>query len=446
MNDQQCQRPKVRFAPSPTGNLHVGGARTALFNWAFSRAAGGTFVLRIEDTDAVRSSKEFEEDILDSLSWLGITWDEGPYYQSQRIAFYREHAEKLLSSGAAYLSEPSETGGRAVILKNIWAGEAITFEDAVHDPITIQADELKDQVLMKSDGMPAYNFACVVDDALMGITHVIRGDDHISNTPKQLMMYRALGFTPPVFAHVPMIHGEDGKKLSKRHGAVSVTEYRKLGILPEALFNFLLLLGWSPGNNVEKLSREEASRLFGIDRIVKKASLFSMDKLLWLNAGYIREADPGKLYDIAVQTYGEQAFKSFPRDYCVRFIAIFKDRYKTVAGLVEDPAYMFCDDYEITQQAIDAGAAAADKLEPILGHFAGIIEKQGVIDRVALEAAVREYAEQQKMKIAAVIHPLRAAVTGRTATPGLFEIMELLGPQKTAARIRGYLSRFSSKP
>ncbi|MBU0581394.1 MAG: glutamate--tRNA ligase, partial [Candidatus Margulisbacteria bacterium] len=307
---------RVRFAPSPTGNLHIGSVRTALFNWLFAQhhkkyGDGGEFILRIEDTDKERSSKEFEKDILDGLSWLGLDWDEGPekvkslkskvtnqksnvnanelttydlrpttsYYQSQRSDVYKKYVDQLLKEGKAYKDKESP----AIYFLVPKDGET-TLLDAIKGPITFQNSEIKDQVLLKSDGSVTYNFAVVIDDATMGITHVIRGEDHISNTPKQILMYQALGFDLPVFAHLPMILGPDRSKLSKRHGATSVNEYRKMGFLPEAINNYLALLGWTPADGKELMGTEELIKKFSLERVSKSNSIFDVDKLKWMNA------------------------------------------------------------------------------------------------------------------------------------------------------------------
>ncbi|MDD5438705.1 MAG: glutamate--tRNA ligase family protein [Candidatus Omnitrophica bacterium] len=248
---------RVRFAPSPTGYLHLGSGRTALFNWLYARRTGGKFIIRIEDTDRERSKKEFLDEILEDLKWLGLDWDEGPFFQSERNELYRQAAEKLVDKGVAYRE------GNAIIFK-VQAGRTIKIPDIIHGDIEFKTDEIKDQVLIKSDGSPAYNFSCVVDDDLMGITHIIRGDDHISNTPKQILFYEALGLKQPRFAHMPLMMGKDGAKLSKRHGGVSVTEYKEEGFLPEALTNYLILLGWSPKNGREILTLKEAAQEFDV--------------------------------------------------------------------------------------------------------------------------------------------------------------------------------------
>ncbi|MDY0179125.1 MAG: glutamate--tRNA ligase family protein, partial [Synergistaceae bacterium] len=284
---------RVRFAPSPTGALHIGGAHTALFNWLWARRNGGSFVLRIEDTDLVRSTAEFEMTILQGLRWLGLDWDEGPdvdgdhgpYRQSERRDIYLEHAMKLVSSGQAYRE------GEAVIF-SVPRGKMVAFDDVVYGHIEMASDTLKDIVLIKSDGFPTYNYAVVVDDHTMEISHVVRGEDHISNTPKQILLYEALGWEVPTFAHLPMILGKDKKKLSKRHGATSVYEYRDMGYHPDALFNYFALLGWNPGDEREIFTREEAVEMFDLARVTRKAAVFDMDKLNFVNQAHIARISP----------------------------------------------------------------------------------------------------------------------------------------------------------
>ena len=276
---------KVRFAPSPTGYLHIGGARTALFNWLFARHNKGIFLLRIEDTDQQRSTEEATHAILDSMKWLGLDWDEGPHFQSQRLSIYKQYAEKLVAHGKAFY-DTDEEGRKAIRFK---MQDGVTeINDLIHGAITFDASLIEDFVILKADGFPTYNFACVVDDAEMGITHIIRGDDHISNTPKQIALYNAFGFKMPEFAHIPMILGEDGSRLSKRHGATSVTEYRDKGYLPHALVNFLALLGWSPGNDQEIISIQEMIEKFTLKRVNKTSAQFNNTKLDWMNGQYIK--------------------------------------------------------------------------------------------------------------------------------------------------------------
>ena len=325
---------RVRFAPSPTGYLHIGSARTALFNWLYARANNGKFILRIEDTDKERSKEEFLGEILGSLKWIFMDWDEELTFQSKRFDSYKKIAEELLSQGLAYMEGP------AIIFK-VEKDKTISFEDMIHGTISVSTNEIKDQVLMKSDGTPTYNFACVVDDAAMKITHVIRGDDHISNTPKQVMLYAAMGLNLPKFAHIPLILSKDGGRLSKRHGATSIFEYKQMGFLPEALVNYLALMGWAPGNDREILPLGEIIKLFDVKDVNKTGATFDMDKLTWINSQYIKDMPMEKLLpktveyiknkgviargcsrsnlvfnhntEIAARLFGGQASRSLPR-------------------------------------------------------------------------------------------------------------------------------------
>ncbi|MFH1247665.1 MAG: glutamate--tRNA ligase family protein [Candidatus Omnitrophota bacterium] len=288
---------RVRFAPSPTGYLHIGGSRTALFNWIYACNQKGKFVLRIEDTDKLRSETKYLDEILDSLKWLGLEWDE-IYYQSKRFDLYREYAQKLLEQGLAYTEKLSLDSDEAIIYKV--TPQKIKIRDLIRGEIEFDASEIKDQVLIKSDGTPTYNFACVLDDALMKITHVIRGDDHISNTPKQILLYQALGFALPEFAHLPLILAKEGGRLSKRKGATAISEFRQMGYLPEALVNHLLLLGWAPGPDRQIIPIEEAIGLFDIKHVNKTAAVLDLDKLDWMNNQYIKNADAEKIADLVI--------------------------------------------------------------------------------------------------------------------------------------------------
>ncbi|MCX5680707.1 MAG: glutamate--tRNA ligase family protein, partial [Candidatus Omnitrophica bacterium] len=290
---------KVRFAPSPTGYLHIGGARTALFNWMYAKSQNGKFVLRIEDTDVGRSKKEFLDEILESMKWLGMSWDE-LYLQGERFDLYRQHAQKLLEEGKAYKD------GEAIILKI--PPQEIKLYDLIRGEIVFDSETIKDQVLIKSDGSPTYSFACVVDDSLMEITHVIRGEDHISNTPKQMVIYDALGFKQPKFAHLPLIMGEEGGRMSKRTGATAVTDYRKMGFVAEGIVNYLMLLGWSPGPNQEIVSLEKACQNFSIKKINKAAAIFSMDKLTWVNSQHIKAMPLERLTDLLIPFLKEKNY------------------------------------------------------------------------------------------------------------------------------------------
>ncbi len=340
---------RVRFAPSPTGYLHIGGARTALFNWLYARAKSGKFILRIEDTDRQRSKKEFVDEILDSLNWLGFKWDE-IYYQSQRMAIYKERALRLLKENKAYI-EKSQDKGEAIIYKI--SPRTIKINDLIRGEIEFDTSVIKDQVLIKSDGTPTYNFACVVDDADLNITHVIRGDDHISNTPKQVLLYEALGFKIPEFAHLPLILGESGR-LSKRTGAVAISDYRKSGYLPQALVNYLLLLSWSPGDDREVIDIEEAVKLFDIKNVNKTAASFDKKKLKWMNNQYIKKEDPKKLMELLVPLLAEKGFidkDNFDSNYLISLIKLFQERLSVLEDFPDWADFFFVKDLKIDPAA-----------------------------------------------------------------------------------------------
>src|SRR6266567_3769544 len=320
---------RVRFAPSPTGYLHVGGARTALLNWLYARHTGGQFLLRIEDTDRQRSTDEHTKVILDGLTWLGLDWDEEPVFQGARVKRHQEVADKLLAEGKAYMEE-------GAIRFRLPPGE-IAWDDAVHGPISFQGEDIKDFVILRSDRTPIYNFAVVVDDVDMAITHVLRGDDHISNTPKQIALYRALGAALPVFGHVPMIHGPDGKKLSKRHGAEAVGDYEHMGILPAAMRNFLALLGWSPGGDREIMTLDEMIRLFSFAGIQQKAAIFDMTKLEWMNGQYLSMTPAEDLYPLVAPQL-EKLGVNGNREAVLKAIAAVKTRSRTTLDVARQVA------------------------------------------------------------------------------------------------------------
>ena len=320
---------RVRFAPSPTGYLHVGGARTALFNWLYARHVGGAFLLRIEDTDKQRSTDEHTQVILDGLTWLGLDWDEDLVFQGARLTRHQEIADRLLKDGKAYLDE-------GAIRLRMPEGE-IAFDDAVHGPISFQGEDIKDFVILRADRTPLYNLAVVVDDIDMRITHVLRGDDHISNTPKQIAIYRALGATPPVFGHVPMINGPDGKKLSKRHGATAVGDYQHIGILPDAMRNFLALLGWSPGGDREILTMEELKGVFSLEGILKKPAVFDTTKLEWMNGQYLSAKSADELFPIVQPQLAAQGLDG-KKDLVLKAITAVKTRSRTTLDIARQVA------------------------------------------------------------------------------------------------------------
>lgn len=421
---------RVRFAPSPTGYLHIGGARTALFNWMCARSQKGVFILRIEDTDQQRSSKKFETEILDSMRWLGLDWDE-LYYQSQRFGIYRQHAEQLLSEGKAYKD------GEAIILK-MAPGEEIKIYDLIRGEITFDSSDLKDQVLIKSDGSPAYSFCCVVDDALMEISHVIRGEDHISNTPKQIMIYRALGWAPPKYAHLPLIMGADGARLSKRNGAVAVSDYRKQGFIPEALDNYLMLLGWSPGNNQEIMALDAAVKKFSIKKVNKTAAIFSMDKLRWVTNQYFKVMPDADLADRLVPRLQETGYisKEFDRKLVENIVSLYKGRLSTLQDLSDWADYAFVDNF-----SFDEAAKARPKdggHREVFQSLAEIFSGMGDFNSETAYNIYKTMVEASGLKPQDLVHSLRVILTGKSVGPGLFEIIGILGKDKTVQRLRQY--------
>jgi glutamyl-tRNA synthetase len=478
--------PRVRFAPSPTGYLHVGGARTALFNWLFARRLGGVLVLRIEDTDVERSSDEMVEGILDGLRWLGLDWDEGPkiggsygpYFQSQRLDRYRTMAQQLVAHGDAYYCyctpetlkakrDAAEQAGaawkydRACCALTRDAIEArerehaprairfrvpegtTRFDDLVHGPIEFDGANIEDFVLLRSDGHPTYQLSVVSDDVEMKITHVVRGDDHISNTPKQIMLYRAVGAAVPKFAHVPLILGPDKKRLSKRHGATSVTEYARQGYLPEAMFNFLALLGWSPGDYRELLSRDELVAAFSLEGISGGNAVFNPEKLEWFNQQHLMRLAPDELARrlkplLAAADLWSDEYLGDRHAWFFAVLELLKPRAKRLHDFVTQGRLFFSD-------AIEYDPAAVEKhLRPIdtAGHLEAIetaFAELDTFDPASTEAALRATAQLRGVKAAALIHAVRVAVTGKTVSPGLFEVLALLGRMRVRDRLAAAL-------
>ena len=450
----------TRFAPSPTGFLHIGGARTALFNWLFAKHHGGKFLLRIEDTDKARSTTEAIDAILDGMRWLGLDWDGHEYYQSQFWARHAEVAHRLLERGHAYrcyMTQPElaaqreeaqrerrpfrinspwrdlsdEQGDKPFVirLKAPREGETV-IDDRVQGRVTVQNAELDDFVLLRSDGTPTYMLAVVVDDHDMGVTHVIRGDDHLNNAFRQLAIIRAMGWPEPVYAHVPLIHGPDGAKLSKRHGALGVDAYRdELGLLPEAVSNYLLRLGWGHGDD-EIISREQATEWFDLDHVGKSPSRFDFKKLENLNGHYIREADDQRLADLIAPKLG---VSDEQKALLVKAMPELKPRANTLLQLADGARFLFA------SRPLDLDDAAGSLLTPEareLLHRTN--DKLGALanwDGPSLEAAIREVAEERGVKLGKLAQPLRAALTGRTTSPGIFDVLALLGRDESLARI-----------
>ena len=417
---------RVRFAPSPTGYLHVGGARTALFNWLYARHTGGKFLLRIEDTDKQRSTDEHTKVIIDGLDWLGLDWDEEVVFQGARIVRHQEAADRLLAEGKAYLDE-------GAIRFRMPQGE-IAWEDAVHERIAFQGEDLKDFVILRTDRTPIYNLAVVVDDVDMNITHVLRGDDHISNTPKQIALYRALGHEPPVFGHVPMINGMDGKKLSKRHGATAVGDYQHLGILPAAMGNFLALLGWSPGGDREIMTRDEMVQLFSFEGVQKKAAVFDTTKLEWMNGQYLSAATPEELFPLIAPQLAELGVDG-GRDAVLRAIGAVKTRSRTTIDVARqvavrlDAKFVTLDEKAVKEIGKDP-AGYQQALTAALDALAGLEWTPQ-----AIEQALRAVAEQLGVAAGKVFQPIRIALTGGTVSEPVNELLFVIGKEAAVRRL-----------
>jgi glutamyl-tRNA synthetase len=394
----------------------------------YAKAQAGQFILRIEDTDRQRSRTEFVEEILESLRWLGLGWDE-MYYQSERFDIYHRHARSLLDSGRAYQD------GEAVILKI--PQEEIKIYDLIRGEIVFDTATIKDQVLIKSDGSPTYSFACVVDDALMGITHVIRGEDHISNTPKQIVIYNALGLAIPKFAHLPLIMGEEGGRLSKRTGAVAVSDYRKAGFLPEAIVNYLMLLGWSPGNNQEKVEVSSAVKKFSIKKVNKTAAVFSMDKLTWLNGQYIKQMPTAHLTGLLVPFLREKGYigEDFDGQGLQNIVDLFKNRISTLVEFLEWADFVFVETPQANEETRQKYLFRNRSREfELLSDRIGRLD---LFDVTHIEQAFRDLVAELGINASELVHPVRVALTGRAIGPGLFETMAILGKEKTVKRLKG---------
>src|SRR5213593_513027 len=418
---------RVRFAPSPTGYLHVGGARTALFNWLFARREGGKFLLRIEDTDKARSTDEHTQVILDGLSWLGLDWDEQPIFQGARLARHQQVADDLLAQGKAYMEEDA-------IRLRVPAVE-LAWDDAVHGHISFKGEDIRDFVILRSDRSPLYNFAVVVDDIDMKITHVIRGDDHISNTPKQIAVYRALGAALPVFGHVPMIHGMDGKKLSKREGAAAVGDYQDRGILPEAMRNFLALLGWSPGGDREIMSKEELRNLFSLDGILKKPAIFDTTKLEWMNGQYLSAKSAEELYPL-VQPELAKLGVDGKKDAILKAIAVVKTRSRTTLDVARQVAVRL-DGKFLTLDEKAQREIARDPAGYHASLAASVVALQNAPDWTpeSLEKVLRNLAEQRNVAAGKIFQPIRIALTGGTVSEPVNELLSVVGKEAALRRL-----------
>ena len=420
---------RVRFAPSPTGFLHIGGARTALFNWLYAKSQGGKFILRIEDTDKERSKDEYLQEILESMKWLGLNWDEF-YKQSDRFSIYQEYAKKLLDEGKAYKD------GEAVILKMPSAQQIKLFE-LIRGEIQFDSETIKDQVLMKSDGSPTYSFACVIDDALMEVSHVIRGEDHISNTPKQIVIYQALEFKVPKFAHLPLILDEEGGRMSKRAGAVAATDYKTQGFLPEAIVNYLSLLGWSPGNDQEVIGRSELVEKFELERVLKTGAIFSQDKLEWLNGQYLRKMAVPELTDALIPYLSQKGWWDAKGDraWLERLVKLHQERIFRLSQFTDLTAFFFEKDLEYNDEA-SRELKKDPRLKGAFLKYADLLHGPTEFEAKVIEEKSRALMKELGMSGKEFIHPCRVALTGRAVSPGFFETVALLGKTKAVERLK----------
>jgi glutamyl-tRNA synthetase len=453
---------RVRFAPSPTGYLHIGGARTALFNYLLARREGGTFILRIEDTDVVRSTQESVDAILQAMDWLGLSYDEGPYYQSERFDLFRAKVAQLLEEGKAYrcycTSEELDAKRQKALqsgLKPKYDGtcrhradqpdlphvvrflspeEGVTaFTDRIKGPITFSNDELDDLIIQRSDGSPTYNFVVVVDDADMGVTLVIRGDDHINNTPRQIQLYQALGCPVPEFAHVPMILGADKARLSKRHGATSVMAYKEMGYLPEAMVNYLVRLGWSHGDQ-EIFSMDELIEKFSLENVGKSAGVFNPEKLLWLNAHYIKNGDPERLAELLKEILIAKGIEPAGGPDLVAAVRTLQERSRTLVEMAEGATFYFLKEVEYDPEA--AGKFLGADQAPL---FRTLIEKLGGnedFSEAGIAAVFQEVMAENGLKLGKIGPPVRVALTGMTSSPGIYEVISVLGREETVRRLK----------
>lgn len=472
---------RVRFAPSPTGALHIGGARTALYNWLFARHFGGQFILRIEDTDRERSTLESNKAIFAGLEWLGLDWDEGPkvggnhgpYFQTERVKIHQDYADQLVKEGKAYYcfcsaeelkkkrAEAEErkeaprydghcrkrakeeiaqllAAGTPKVIRFMLppVGEAIV-EDQIRGNVIFKNEFLDDFVIVKSDGFPTYNFACVIDDHLMEITHVIRGDDHLSNTPRQILLYEACGWTPPKFAHIPMILGKDKARLSKRHGATSVIDYSTLGYLPEAMLNYIAKLGWGYKDQ-EVFSRQELIELFTLEGVNKSAAVFDLDKLNWLNGQYIRSILPERLFDLCepllIETYGTHDIS-----YMKKVVTAFHDRLILIPDIVPLSSYFFKDAFEYDPKAVEKHFKH-EHSKKILESLKERLAKVEPFTKENIEPVFKQLATELNVKLGVVIHPCRLALSGRTETPPMYDVVAILGQEKVTKRLAKAIS------
>lgn len=466
---------RVRFAPSPTGFLHIGGVRTALFNWLFARQQQGVFILRIEDTDQSRSTDESIQAIIDGMKWVGLDWDEGPFRQTERMDLYRAHAMKLLETGQAYwcvckaeelearrkeaeakgLSPRYDGRCRNVKLASLPGDAALRFkapqegqtviEDLIKGKVVFDNAVVDDVIILRSNGYPTYNFSVVVDDALMGITHVVRGDDHLTNTPRQIPIFEALGFPVPRFGHLPMILGADKTRLSKRHGATSIMAYKDMGYLPEAMVNYLVRLGWSHGDQ-ELFTRQELIGKFSWNHVQTSAAVFNPDKLLWMNAEYIKTSPPSEVAQALVPHLEQAGLKdelcTVSDEWLAQLVVLVKERAKTLVDMVDwvRPYFGQGTTFDVDAAKKFLTPTTAPLIQKLLTRF----EALSGFSKLVWEDSFKKLVEEEGLKMGQLAQPVRVALTGRTASPGLFEVMEVLGRERTLFRLGKGIERASA--
>jgi glutamyl-tRNA synthetase len=460
------EKVRVRFAPSPTGHLHIGGARTALFNWLFARHNKGTFILRIEDTDRTRSTEEYIEAIIEGMKWLGLDWDEGPHRQMDRFSIYKDYADKLLREGKAYYCycSPEELektrqealtqgktpkyDGRCKLLKEPVSGRtpAIRFlmpqegetvvDDLMKGRVVFDNSQLDDLIIMRSDGTPTYNFTVVVDDVDMDITHVIRGDDHLNNTPKQIHIYKAFGYSIPAFAHLPMILGPDKARLSKRHGATSVTTYKEMGYLSDAFVNYIVRLGWAHGDQ-EIFTREELIKYFSLEDVGKSAAVFNPEKLLWLNSQYIMKTPTEELIEMVMPFLIREKIVNegqvLDKEWLSKAINTLKERAKTLVELAHSLRFYIAEDIEYDEKA--KLKFLNEKYLPYLKDVKEKLERLGIFVAPEIEKVFKSLVEKHNTKLGSIAQPVRVSITGKTESPGIFEVLEIVGKEKVLKRL-----------
>jgi glutamyl-tRNA synthetase len=454
---------RTRFAPSPTGDLHIGGARTALFNWLLARHNQGVFILRIEDTDVARSTQESIQVILDAMTWLGMDWDEGPFYQTERVSLYREAAEKLLKEGKAYrcfctpeeletkreaamkagikpkydracLGRTSFPPGRPSVIRFFSPEEGKTVvEDLIQGRVEFDNTELDDLIILRSDGLPTYNFSVVVDDATMDITHVIRGNDHLNNTPRQIQIYQALGYPIPQFGHVSMILGPDKKKLSKRHGAQSVMQYKTMGYLPQAVVNYLVRLGWSYGDQ-EEFTREELIEKFSLEAVGRSAAAINPGKLDWLNSQYIKKIELEELVQRVRPFIEAKGYSNLDPDRLRKAISSLRERVKTLVEMADLSEFYFSEEITYDEKAV--GKFLNPETMPMIEQVITFLSNESILEKENAHRLIQQLAETRGEPLVKIAQPVRVALTGRMVSPPIDEVMEVLGKESVIKRLR----------